>query len=247
MKFLFANVQPFVGYHFTIISSSLASRKTMGSSIQRLTHWSLVPYFYPNAAVRMSPDNQQPPLLIEPPPKPPANWNFALTLFKFASWTIPLIFILIHMSNLTLELGQARREAADLKEANLATPDPVTTTVVSTFTATTTSVSTSTTVLTVGNKWFFAGDSSSASSEPTHLPWESVDDPPPSYTITPSATPSPTQTDSKDGMASKNPSPWSSVHLDLPSTREMTEHLRWAIVGLWKVVLKVWNYPLDPP
>ena len=248
MEFLFLDVQVFVGYHFTIISSSLASRKTMGSSIQRLTHWSLVPYFYPNAAVKMSPDGQQPLLLIEPPPKPRAGWKAVPTFLKFASWVVPLIFILIHVSNLRLELGQAREEAAVLKEASLVTPDPVTTTVFSTFTATTTSVSTSTTVLTVGNKWFFAGDSS-ASSEPTHLPWESINDPPPSYPNAPPATPSPTQTESKKGVfeASKDPSPWTSVHLELPSTREMTEHLRWAIVGLWKVVLKVWNYPLDPP
>jgi len=220
----------------------------MGSSIERLTHWSLVPYFYPNAAVRMSPDGQRPPLLIEAPPKARTSWNVP-TFLKFSSLAIPLIFILLHVSNLTLELGQARREAAVLKEASLATPDPVTTTVFSTFTATATSVSTSTTVLTVGNKWFFAGDSSSASSEPTHPFWESVDDLSPAYTSTPSATPSPIQTDSKKAVfeASKPHPPWLSVHLELPTTREMTEHFRWAIVGLWKVVLKVWNYPLDPP
>lgn len=222
----------------------------MGGSVQRLTHWSLTAYFYPHAAVKMSPDGQEPPLLIEAPPKPSTSWNLVSTLLKLALWAIPLILAIAFK----LESGQAQREVAVLKGASLATPDPVTTTVVSTFTATSVSTSTtisttiSTTVITVGNKWFFAGDSP-ASSEPTHLPWESTDDVPPLYTSTPEPTPSPTPTESKSGVfeASKEPSPWSSIDLELPSSREMTEHLRWAIVKLWKLVLQAYHYPLDPP
>lgn len=249
MDVFLSDVQFFVGYQFTILSSSLASRKTMGGSIQKLTHWGLAAYFYPQAAVKMSPDGEQP-LPIEAPPKPSTSRSLGSTLVSLALWIIPAILILAYASYLHSEMGQIRRENTVLKEASLVTPDPVTTTVFSTFTATTTSVSTATATLTVGNKWFFAGDDSTAaleSSEPTHLPWESVDDPLPAYTSTPSATPSPTSAYSKHGIfeGSKDPSPWSSIQL--PSSREMTEHLRWAIVKLWKVVLKVYHYPLDPP
>ena len=199
----------------------------------------------------MSPDGQQPALLIEPPPKPSTSRNLAPTLAKSALWIIPVILIVVYASYLHSEMGRVRSENNVLKEASRVTPDPVTTTVFSTFTATTTSVSTATatTTLTVGNKWFFAGDSSAASepSEPTDLLWESIDGPPPAYTRTPSATPSPTPTYSRNDVfeASKDLSPWSSIQV--PSSREMTEHLRWAIVKLWKVVLKVYHYPLDPP
>ena len=241
--------QLFVGYQFTIISSSLASRVTMGGSIQRLNHWSLPAYFYPQAAVKMSPDDQQPHLLIEAPPKPTSSRNVVSTLLKFAFWTMSILAI-VYASYLKLELGHSQQEVAVLKEATSVTPAPVTTTVfsISTSTSTITSISTSTTILTVGNKWFYAGDPS-ASSEPTHLPWESIDELPPVYTSTPSTTPSPVPTESKSGVsdASKNPSPWTSLHLELPSSKEMTEHLRWAIVELWKVVLRAYHYPLDPP
>ena len=246
----FSDVEPFVGYQFAIIDTSLASRKTTGGPTHRLTHWSLVAYFYPYVTVKMFPDGQQPHLLVEAPPKPSTGWNLVSILFKLIIWAIPLVLAIVYASYLKLELGQVQREVAVLKGASLTTPDPVTTTVFSTFTATSVSTSTtiSTTMITVGNKWFFAGDSS-VSSEPTHLPWESMDDLHPAYTSTPSATPSPTPTELKGGVfeASKNPSPWSSVHLELPSSKEMTEHLRWAIVKLWKVVLKVYHYPLDPP
>jgi hypothetical protein len=143
----------------------------MGGSVQKLTHWGLAAYFYPQAAVKMSPDGQQPPLLIEPPPKPTANQNSVSTLGKSAFWIIPAILLVVYASYLHSTMGQVQRENTVLKEANLATPDPVTTTVFSTFTATSTSVSTATTTLTVGNKWFFAGDPSACSSElsePTH-------------------------------------------------------------------------------
>ena len=227
----------------------------MGGSVQKLTHWGLAACFYPQAAVRMSPDGEQPRLLIEPPPKPITSRNSSSTstLGKIALWIIPAILLVVYASYLHSEMGQVRREYTVLKEASLATPDPVTTTVFSTFTATATttsvSVSTATTTLTVGNKWFFAGDSSAASEspEPTHYPWESIEDPPPAHTSTPSAKPSLKPAESKSGVfeTSKDLSPWSSVQL--PSSREMTEHLRWAIVKLWKVVLKVYHYPLDPP
>jgi len=227
----------------------------MGGSVQKLTHWGLAACFYPQAAVKMSPDGERPHLLIEPPPKPTTSRGSASTLGKAALWIIPAILLAVYASYLHSKMGQVRNENTVLKEASLATPDPVTTTVFSTFTATaistttSVSVSTATTTLTVGNKWFFAGDSSAApeSLEPTHYPWESIDDPLPAHTSTPSAKPSPKPTESKSGVfeASKDLSPWSSVQL--PSSREMTEHLRWAIVKLWKVVLKVYHYPLDPP
>lgn len=225
----------------------------MADSIQKLTHWGLAGYFYPQAAVKMSPDGQQPRLLIEPPPKPTTSRKFVWTLGKTVSWVIPAILLAVYAWYLHSEMGQIRKENTVLKEANVVTPDPVTTTVFSTFfstfTATTTSVSTATTTLTVGNKWFFAGESSAVSEppEPTHFPWESIDDPPPVYTSTPSAKPSPEPTHSKNDVFEtlKNPSPWPSIQL--PSNKEMTEQLRWAMVKLWKVVLKVWHYPLDPP
>ncbi|KAF9652917.1 hypothetical protein BDM02DRAFT_3160414 [Thelephora ganbajun] len=240
------NLEPHSGYQFTIISSSLACRKTM-ASVQRLTHWGLEAYFYPQTVVKMSPDGQQSRPLIEAPPKSSTSWNVVPALTKFAMWAIPAILFIIYGSYLHSKMGQILRENVILKEASLVTPDPVTTTIFSTFTATTTSVSTTTTTLTLGNKWFFAGDSASEPSEPTHLPWESIIDPPLAYTSTSLVTPSPRPTDSKKSVfeASKDPSPWSSIQL--PSKKEMTEHLRWAIVKLWKVVLKVYHYPLDPP
>ena len=206
-------------------------------------------YFYPQAAVKMSPDGQEPPLLIEAPPKPSTSRN-AVSHSTGLLWAIPVILIAVavYASHLHSMMGLIEKENAVLKEASLVTPDPVTTTVFSTYTATTTSVSTATTTLTVGNKWFFAVDSS-VPPEPseTHLPWESIDEPPPSHTSMPSATPSPKRSPTRDGALEppKNPSPWSSVHL--PSSKEMTEHLRWAIVKLWKVVLKAYHYPVDPP
>jgi len=224
----------------------------MGGSIQKLTHWGLAAYFYPQAAVKMTPDDQQPRLLIEPPPKPTKSRNFVSTLGKSVLWIIPAILLIAYASYLHSEMGQIQRENTVLKEATLVTPDPVTTTVFSTFTATTTSVSTATTTLTIASKWFFAGDPSVVSElpEPTHLPWESIDDPPPIYTSTPPSAkpPPPKPVDPKKGIeAPKDPSPWTSIQLQLPSSREMRVHLRWVIVGLWKVVLKVYHYPLDPP
>lgn len=245
-------MQFLVGYRFTVINSSLASQRSLASSIQRLSHWGLDAYFYPQASVKMSPDGEQPPLLIEAPPKPSTSWNAVWSLVKYAIWVIPLVLVAIYVSSLHSEIGLIARENIVLKEENVVlkdaasvTPDPVATTVFSTYT----SVSTSTTTLTVPNKWFFAGDSSVPSEppEPTHLHWESIDDPPPVYTVTPSATPSPKSTVSKGNTyeKSKSLSPWSSGQL--PSSKQMTEHLRWAIVQLWKVVLKVYHYPLDPP
>lgn len=223
----------------------------MAASVERLTHWSLAAYFYPQAAIKMSPDGQRPQLLIEPPPKLSTSRTVVPNLVKFAMWAIPAIFVVVYASYLHSKMGLIERENAVLKEASLVTPNPVTTTVFSTYTATSvsTATTTATTTLTVGNKWFFVGDSSvpSEPSEPTHLPWESIDDPPPVHINTPSATPSPKPSPSKKSVfePSKKPSPWSSVQL--PSSKEMTEHLRWAIVKLWKVVLQVYHYPLDPP
>lgn len=215
----------------------------MSASVEKLTHWGLAGYFYPQATVKMSPDSQRSQLLIEPPPKPNTNRVAVSNLVRLATWAT-VILIAVYASYI-------KRENAVLKEASLVTPNPVTTTttVFSTYTATATSVSTATTTLTVGNKWFFAGDSSAHSelTEPTQLPWESIDDPLPVYTSTPSATPSPIPSPSKNSVLepSKNPSPWSSIQL--PSSKEMTERLRWAMVKLWKAVLQVYHYPLDPP
>lgn len=223
----------------------------MGGSVQKLTHWGLTAYFYPQAAVKMAPDGPTPEgqqsRLIEAPPIPVTSQGFFPTLGKSALWVILAILLAIYASYLHSALGHIQREYTVLKEANLATPDPVTTTVFSTFTATTTTFSTATTTLTLGNKWFFAGDSSAEPPEPTHLPWESIDDSPPTFTSTPSAKPTPEPTQAKDDVFEtwKESSPWSSI--PLPLSKEMTEHLRWAIVGLWKVVRKVWNYPLDIP
>jgi hypothetical protein len=232
-----------------VLSSSLACRKTMAASVERLTHWDLAAYFYPQAAVKMSPDGQQPQLLIEPPPKPSAGRDVISKWVKIAMWAIPAILVAVYASYLHSRMGLIERENAVLKEASLVTPDPITTTIFSTYTATTTSVSTATTTLTVANKWFFAGDSSVPTeySEPTYLPWESIDDPPPVYTTTPLATPSPKHSPSKNSVfePSKNPSPWSSIQL--PSSKEMSERLRWAVVKLWKVALKVFHFPVGPP
>lgn len=225
----------------------------MGGSVQKLTHWGLTAYFYPQAAVKMAPDGPTPegqqPRLIEAPPGPATSQGFFPALGKSALWVILAILLAIYALYLHSVLGEIRREYTVLKEANLATPDPVTTTVFSTFTATTTSFSTATTTFTLGNKWFFAGDSSAASEppEPTHLPWESIDNSLPAYSNAPSVKPRPEPTQPKDDIfeKSKDLSSWSTIQL--PSSREMTEHLRWAIVGLWKVVRKVWNYPLDIP
>lgn len=224
----------------------------MAASIEKLTHWGLDAYFYSHAAIKMSPDGQQPPLPIEAPPAPSTNRNLAPNSVKFAMWVIGIIAV-VYASYLHSKVGLIERENAVLKEASSVTRDPVTTTLFSTYTATSistaTSVSTATTTLTVANKWFFVGDSSvpSEPSEQTHLPWESIDDPPPAFTNTPSATPEPEHFPSKNSVfePSNNPSPWSSIKL--PSSEEMTEHVRWAIVKLWKVVLKVYHYPLDPP